>query len=67
MASSSSLEERIGQLRLRAEEARNIADSMLAPDARRWLYGVAANYEDLATYLESILRPAEKREDASSA
>lgn len=67
MASSSSLEDRIGQLRLRAQEARNIADSMLAPDSRRWLYGVAANYEGLATYLESILRPDEKREDASSA
>lgn len=62
MASSRPIEDRIGQLRLRAEEVRTIADGMQAPDARRRLYGVAANCERLATYLETVVMPAEKRE-----
>jgi hypothetical protein len=63
---ASSIDERIKQLRLRAEEARTIGEAMdSGGEARQLLLGVAANYERLADYIENLGKP--KSEHGNSA
>jgi hypothetical protein len=66
MANSSSLEDRIRRLRLRAEEARAIGEAMESGgEARQLLLGVAANYERLAAYIEDLDKPKNERENSA--
>lgn len=58
-------EDRGKRLRLRAEEARTVAEGMQSPEARQWLLGVAANYDRLADYIEGLAKPEREREDST--
>jgi hypothetical protein len=64
MATSTSLEDRIRRLHLRAEEARTLSEAMESGgEACQLLLGVAANYDRLADYIEALDKPERKALD----
>jgi hypothetical protein len=68
MATLTSLEDRIRRLHLRAEEARTLGEAMESGgEASQLLFGVAANYDRLADYIEALDKPESERKALDTA